>query len=130
MNVAPLAVEFNVRVPCVMPYILFFSSYSLRSRTSFVLVVRKEAHVYLWHGCKSSSDSRKTAKVAAEKVQERYLFSMFILHVFLNIARCDCTDTDFVSVFSGEPKNHTQNTKQDIEMEVYILMQNSYSRQG
>lgn len=47
------------------------SSYSLRSRTSFVLVVRKEAHIYLWHGCKSSVDSRLTAKAAAEKIQER-----------------------------------------------------------
>ena len=48
-------------------------------------MVRKEAHVYLWHGCKSSSDSRKTAKVAAEKVQERYLLSMFIVVVNINI---------------------------------------------
>ena len=88
----------------------FFSSYSLRSRTSFVLVVRKEAHVYLWHGCKSSSDSRKTAKVAAGKIQERYLFSMFIVHVVVNITRCD--HTDLISVFSGEPKNHPQNIRQ------------------
>lgn len=49
-----------------------FSSYSLRSRSSFVLVVRKEARVFLWHGCKSSVDSRLTAKAAAEKIQERY----------------------------------------------------------
>ena len=49
------------------------SSYSLRSRTSFVLVVRKEAHIYLWHGCKSSDDSRSTARAAAKKTQERYI---------------------------------------------------------
>ncbi|XP_067018746.1 uncharacterized protein [Acropora muricata] len=47
------------------------SSYSLRSRTSLLLVVCKEAHIYLWHGCKSSSDSRSTAKAAAEKMKER-----------------------------------------------------------
>ena len=51
------------------------SSYSLRSRTSFVLVVRKEAHIYLWHGCKSSDDSRSTARAAAKKAQERYMLS-------------------------------------------------------
>ena len=51
-----------------------FSSYSLRSRTSLLLVVCKEAHIYLWHGCKSSSDSRSTAKAAAEKMKERYGF--------------------------------------------------------
>ncbi|XP_022790762.1 supervillin-like isoform X2 [Stylophora pistillata] len=47
------------------------NSYSLRSRTSLVLVSRREAHIYLWHGCKSSEDSRATAKAAAKKVQER-----------------------------------------------------------
>ena len=54
--------------------ILFcFSSYSLRSRTSFVLMSRREAHIFLWHGSKSSEDSRATAKAAAKKMQERFV---------------------------------------------------------
>ncbi|XP_078345017.1 uncharacterized protein LOC144630533 isoform X1 [Oculina patagonica] len=47
------------------------NSYSLRSRTSFVLMSRRETHIYLWHGSKSSEDSRATAKAAAKKMQER-----------------------------------------------------------
>ena len=54
-------------------YLLCFSSYSLRSRTSFVLVSRGEAHIFLWHGSKSSEDSRATAKAAAKKMQERFV---------------------------------------------------------
>jgi len=50
-----------------------FSSYSLRSRTSFVLMSRREAHIYLWHGSKSSEDSRATAKAAAKQMLERYV---------------------------------------------------------
>jgi len=33
---------------------------------------RREARVYLWHGSKSSEDSRATAKAAAKQMQERY----------------------------------------------------------
>ena len=57
--------------------ILYFSSYSLRSRTSFVVVSRREAHIFLWHGSKSSEDSRATAKAAAKKMQERYIDGYF-----------------------------------------------------
>ena len=62
---------------------IVFSSYSLRSRTSFVLVVRKEAHIYLWHGCKSSDDSRSTARAAAKKAQERYMLSYWYQRLLL-----------------------------------------------
>ena len=34
---------------------------------------RREAHIFLWHGSKSSEDSRATAKAAAKKMQERYV---------------------------------------------------------
>lgn len=34
---------------------------------------RREAHIYLWHGSKSSEDSRATAKAAAKKMQERFV---------------------------------------------------------
>ena len=33
---------------------------------------RRETHIYLWHGSKSSEDSRATAKEAARKMLERY----------------------------------------------------------
>ena len=34
---------------------------------------RREAHIFLWHGSKSSEDSRATAKAAAKKMQERFV---------------------------------------------------------
>lgn len=37
------------------------------------MVSRREAHIFLWHGSKSSEDSRATAKAAAKKMQERYI---------------------------------------------------------
>lgn len=52
---------FLTEVPC--------KSEQLRSRTSFVLVNPTSDLVTVWHGCKSSEQTRKVCKEAAEKIR-------------------------------------------------------------
>ncbi|CAJ1081914.1 supervillin a isoform X7 [Xyrichtys novacula] len=44
---------------------------SLRSRVSMVLLSVSQALIYLWHGCKSQSQTREVARTAANKIKER-----------------------------------------------------------
>ena len=84
--------------------IFYFSSYSLRSRTSFVVVSRREAHIFLWHGSKSSEDSRATAKAAAKKMQERYINGYFS-----NLTAIDVNFFQIVNV-PGKKYNYVEKT--------------------
>eukprot|EP00794_Sanderia_malayensis_P017442 gene17442-19186_t len=45
---------------------------SLRSRSSFILVLCKQAEIFLWHGCKSSEATRETASHAAHRLIENH----------------------------------------------------------
>lgn len=44
---------------------------SLRSRTSFVLVNKEDGEVYIWHGCKSKTYTRRAALAAVRKLVKR-----------------------------------------------------------
>ena len=43
---------------------------SLRSRSSFVLLLCAQGEVFLWHGCKSNEGSRKAVEHAAKQLIE------------------------------------------------------------
>eukprot|EP00795_Rhopilema_esculentum_P013586 gene13586-4479_t len=48
------------------------SATSLRSRSSFVLVLCQQAEIFLWHGCKSSDATRATALNAVHRLIENH----------------------------------------------------------
>lgn len=44
---------------------------SLRSRVSMVLLSVSQAIIYLWHGCKSQTQTRSVARTAANRIKEQ-----------------------------------------------------------
>lgn len=44
---------------------------SLRSRSSFVLLLCTQGEVFLWHGCKSNEGTRKAAEHAAQMMIQK-----------------------------------------------------------
>ena len=44
---------------------------SLRSRSSFVLLLCNQGEVFLWHGCLSNEGTRKTAERSAQQLIEK-----------------------------------------------------------
>jgi len=44
---------------------------SLRSRTSFVLLLCEQGEVFLWHGCKANEGTRKSAEHAVQNLIQK-----------------------------------------------------------
>ncbi|XP_026062929.1 supervillin-like isoform X3 [Carassius auratus] len=68
---------------------------SLRSRTSMVLLNINKALIYLWHGCKTQTDTRHVARTATEKIKEQRPLEAG-LHSSCNVTIHECEE-------GGEP---------------------------
>ncbi|XP_073704171.1 supervillin isoform X2 [Garra rufa] len=68
---------------------------SLRSRTSMVLLNVNKALIYLWHGCKTQTHTRRVARTAAEKIKEQRPLEAG-LHSSCNVTIHECEE-------GGEP---------------------------
>ena len=70
-----------------LSFYIFFSSASLRSRSSFFLVCPKNGALYVWHGSKSLEHVRDRANHAAENFRQKYDCIHFFFVIFCE-ARC------------------------------------------
>ena len=46
---------------------------SLRSRSSFVLLLCEQGEMFLWHGCRANDGTRKAAEHAAQMLIQKYV---------------------------------------------------------
>ncbi|XP_028288330.1 supervillin a isoform X3 [Parambassis ranga] len=64
---------------------------SLRSRVSMVLLSVSQALIYLWHGCKSQTQTRSVARTAANAIKEHCPLESG-LHSSSKVTICECDE--------------------------------------